>query len=158
MERIQKYINRIYRASILDRQEHFKDKGLAGQQLSYILQIVRSPGLSQDEIARSLLVNKSSVARNISNLEAKGFLFRQVNPEDNRIKQIYPTAKAEAIYPEIINYLENWNEILVQDLSCAEREEVVVILKKLASSASVEVRQEIYAAEEFEADANNLSS
>ena len=143
MERIQKYINRIYRASVLDRELHFEQKGLKGCQLSYILQIVRQPGLSQDDLSGNLFVHKSSVTRHVQKLLEDGFVYRETDPLDSRKKLIFPTEKAEQIYPEIIEYLNEWNAELLAELTDVELEHVLAILRKLTASSTKRVRNEI---------------
>lgn len=136
MERIQKYLNRVYRASVLDRAEAFKNKGLNGPQISYILQICRSPGSTHDELASAIFVNKSSVTRQVTRLEKSGFLKREVDSDDRRVKRIYPTALALEIYPEILAYLDTWNEALTSNLSLEEEEELLKWVKLLAKRST----------------------
>lgn len=136
MERIMKYINRVYRASIIDRAEAFEDEDLFGTQLSYILQVVRNPGLSQDALARCLFVNKSSVTRQIKSLEKTGYVRREVDETDRRAKKIYPTDRALAVYPEIMAYLEEWNDELTGDLSPEEQAELLYWVRYLARKAT----------------------
>jgi MarR family transcriptional regulator for hemolysin len=136
MERIMKYINRVYRASIIDRAEAFEDEDLFGTQLSYILQVVRNPGLSQDALAKSLFVNKSSVTRQLNSLEKAGYVRRETDEEDRRAKKIYPTERALAIYPEIMAYLESWNDELTGDLSPEEQTQLLYWVRYLARKAT----------------------
>lgn len=143
MERIQKYINRIYRASIIDRGSKFKDIGLSGFQVSYILYVVRKPGLTQDEMSRSIYVNKSSVARQVTRLIDLGFISREVDPKDNRRKLLYPTELAHTAYEKIMEYLEDWNHVLLDDFTEDEQDTIAKFLRRIAISASEEVSQSL---------------
>lgn len=143
MVRIMKYINRVYRASLIDRELAFADEGLAGQQLSYILQICRSPGISQDEIAKRLYVNKSSVTRQLCRMEKHGFIERKVDKDDKRAKKIYPTKKANEIYPKVIDYLNEWNENIITDIDEANYDNVVEILRSLALRSTEVVNEKV---------------
>lgn len=140
VEKIQKYFNRMYRASMLDRDLHFQDKGISGCQTSYIMQVVWRPGLSQEDLSKSLLVNKSTVARHVSQLEKSGFIMRELDPEDQRKKRLYPSEKAKAIYEEIIDYLEDWNNLLLQDFTKKEAEVITQALQKISKIASESIR------------------
>lgn len=135
MERIMKYINRVYRASVMDRENEFSNVGLSGQQLSYLLLICRNPGISQDEIAKRLYVNKSSVTRQLTQMEKNGYIDRRVSQNDKRSKRIYPSKKALDIYPSVIEYLDQWNELLCEDLDL-DHEKVVNLLSQLAKNAT----------------------
>lgn len=140
MERIQKYFNRLYRASVLDRAMAFSEHGLSGSQISYILHLCRLPGITQEELASSLFVGKSSVARQVVALEKLGFLTREIAPEDRRLKRCYPTAKAKALLPQVMAYLDMWNLDLTADLSAEEGEQLVSFLRHLAKRATDRVR------------------
>lgn len=136
MERIMKYINRIYRASLIDREEAFRERGLCGGQVSYLRLICSEEGLSQDEIARILFVNKSSVTRQLNQLEKIGFVLRKTDEEDRRANRIYPTDKARALFPKIMEYLDDWNERITIDVGDQNYDDMVQILRTLARSAS----------------------
>ena len=140
VEKIQKYFNRMYRASMLDRDLYFQDKGISGCQTSYIMQVVWRPGLSQEDLSKLLLVNKSTVARHVSQLEKAGFIIRELDPEDQRKKRLYPSEKAKGIYEEIIDYLEDWNNLLLQNFTEEEAEVIGKALKKISIIASESIR------------------
>ncbi len=142
MERIQKYLNRIYRAAVLDRTAAFAARGLPGWQVSYILQICRTPGLRQDELAARLLVNKSSVTRQVAQMQQNGLVLRETDPSDRRIKRLHPTEKAQALYPEIMSYLEEWNDALTGDLSPQDQADLLRLLNHLAKAATLRLRSQ----------------
>lgn len=153
MERIMKYINRVYRASVIDREIMFSGLGLGGQQLSYILLICRNPGISQDKIAKRLYVNKSSVTRNLIQMEKNGYIERRVCEQDKRLKRIFPSEKAIEIYPKVIDYLDKWNEAIVKGLNY-NHDDVVNLLSHLAKNATEQVnkKEEVSRFIEFEGD------
>lgn len=139
MERIMKYINRIYRTSILDRQDAFADAGLNGYQLSYILHICRHPGISQDGLAKKLYMNKSTVARQLNQLEKDGFITRQPNQQDRRLMELHPTGQACALQPEVLRVIQDWDNELTSVLSPEEREQLIGMLKRVAAQATLRV-------------------
>lgn len=145
MERLQKYFNRLYRAAILDRAAAFQKYGLSGPQISYVLHLCRQPGLTQDELAASLFVGKSSVARQVAALETLGFLTREIDDKDRRIRHCFPTAKAEALYPEVMAYLESWNDALTMGLSEDEGRRLAEHLRRLSERATARVKSNVLA-------------
>jgi len=136
MERIMKYINRVYRASLIDRDNAFSKYGLCGPHISYIRLICSNEALSQEDISKYLYVNKSTVARHVNTLEKNGFLIRQVDKEDKRIKRIYPTEKAKKLFPVIMDYLEEWNNKITNFIKKEDENEAINLLKNLAKQAS----------------------
>lgn len=125
---------------MLDRDLHFQDKGISGCQTSYIMQVVWRPGLIQEDLSKLLLVNKSTVTRHVSQLEKSGFIIRELDPEDQRKKRLYPSEKAKKIYEEIIDYLDDWNNLLLQDFTEEEAEMITQALQKISMIASESIR------------------
>lgn len=136
MERIMKYISRVYRATWINRDEAFPELGLTGIQVGYINLICKYPGTTQDELAKWLFVNKSSVTRQVCQLKEMGFITRETCPEDKRAKRLYPTEKAKEIFPQINRHFEEWNDILTGSLSPEDQEKLLELLKHLAREAT----------------------
>ena len=99
MRGIMKYINRINRSTGIVYNQRLREFGINHCQHPYIIQICRHPGISQEELARAICVNKSNVARQLAVLEADGLLTRTPDPEDRRVMQVFPTEKMEALLP-----------------------------------------------------------
>lgn len=135
MPRITKYINAIHRKAISDRCDVFEPYGIYGNQVSYLIAIYKFPGLSQDDIAENMFVNKSTVARNLKILIDNGYATSKVDENDKRINRIYPTEKLKQFYPFIDQYLDNWNRDVLSDLTNEEQEIFEELLIKIANRA-----------------------
>lgn len=62
---------------------------------AYLLRaVLKSPGISQQALAKEMQLNKSTITRFIESLEKKGLLTRQSSEGDQREKLIYPTSEA----------------------------------------------------------------
>ena len=59
--------------------------------------IRHNPGISQKDVCEALGMDKGAVARRTASLEEKGYLTREINPEDKRAQLLYPTDKSEAL-------------------------------------------------------------
>lgn len=136
MESLMKYIGRTFRLAVAYRTYAFKPLGLGGEQHPYILHVCRTPGITQDELARRIVVNKSNVARQLSSLEEKGFITRSPSPEDKRQSLVYPTGKAIEVVPRIRAILDEWNQALVQDLTEDGQEQLIQVLKSVVERAT----------------------
>ncbi len=135
-ENIMKHIDRISRAAELYRTGRLEPYGVNGRQNIYIQAICRHPGISQDELARKLLVNKSNVARKAALLEANGFITRQTSGADKRRLELYPTQKARDLLPAIDEAVGQWNDIVCEGLGDTEREQLLALLKRLSLKAA----------------------
>lgn len=138
MDSLMKYIARIYRSSVLYYNEALAEAGLNGYQRTYIVKICDNPGVSQDQLARMILVNKSSVTRQLTLLEQNGFVTRQPGSADKRKMLVYPTEKARQAYPKVKAASKVWNDQLTANLSETEREALAETLGTLMERAETE--------------------
>ncbi len=67
------------------------DCGLSGWQAPYIPEICAAPGITQDQLALRLHVNRSNVTRQLAMLEENGFVLRRRSESDRRAVEVYPT-------------------------------------------------------------------
>ena len=94
-------LNIIGRCTQMERSAVLKELGVCGGQVPYLLRLCRCPGISQEELARALYFNKSTVTRQIAALERQGLVRRELSPEDRRRQLVYPTERALEIAPKI---------------------------------------------------------
>ena len=128
-------INILSRSEGAYRTEKLNIPELKGWHHSYILAICNNPGLSQDELARHIVVNKSNVARNLSYLEELGYVKRESDKNDRRITKVFPTEKMIDIFPKVKEITLNWNQYLAENLSKDEFGQFTSILEKLTQKA-----------------------
>ena len=76
-QHLMRNINTISRCAALYRDAHLADCGLSGWQAPYIPEICAAPGITQDQLALRLHVNRSNVTRQLAMLEENGFVLRR---------------------------------------------------------------------------------
>lgn len=135
MESLMKYINAISRCIVFYRGSKLADSGLRGGQHPYIFQVCKNPGISQEQIAKNLMVHKSSVTRQLGVLEQMGFIRRESSQEDRRVMKIYPTEKACAVFPEVRKLSRKWNEAILEDFTKEEQEVLLSLVKRVMEKA-----------------------
>lgn len=135
MAKFMKNINLVSRSAEMFRDEKLKDCGIRGCQSRYVLAIVQSPGISQEELSRSLFVNKSNVARQISNLEENGFVKRVENDRDRRAVLLYPTQKLFDILPRLKAVLAEWRTLITEGFTQEEKDELARLSEKMVENA-----------------------
>jgi len=128
-------INLISRCAHAYRSDSLEGSGLGASHYFYILQICAMPGISQEQLAKNLYINKSSVTRAITTLEENGFVERRTAEEDKRIVRVYPTARAEEILPEVRQSARAWNQFLLSDLEEEERQRFLETLERVTLKA-----------------------
>lgn len=135
MHPFMRQISITYRCAMRFREAELADTGLAGCQTPYLTILYRQPGISQEEMARSLNVNKSSVTRQLALLEEKGYVRREPSSRDKRIALVYPTEKAIDVKDRLYRCYGDWNSYLTQDFSEAEKEMLSKLMVRIAARA-----------------------
>ena len=105
-----------------------------------LLRIFSSEGLSQDELAALLLLDKAVVTRTAAMLEEKGMIRREKDGRDRRMKRLYPTEQAKAEKNALEEILRTWVDFLRQDMPEEEAEAVaggVLSLSEKACRANI---------------------
>lgn len=129
-----------YRCALRFREKELADTGLSGCQTPYLTALYRRPGISQEEMARELNVNKSSVTRQLALLEEKGYVERRADPLDKRSLLIFPTGKALLLRERIYACYGAWNRYLTEDFTPGEQEELSRLMEKIATKAEAYVK------------------
>lgn len=135
MDALMKSVSRTHRCANAYRAAALPDQDLKGCQHIYIFHICRAPGISQEQLAQKICVNKSSVTRQLTSLENKGFVERRPDADDRRILRAYPTEKAKAVYPAVQACMVQWNDLLLEDFSEEERTQLLSMLSRIADKA-----------------------
>ena len=129
-----------YRCAMRFREKELADTGLAGCQTPYLTALCRRPGITQEELARELSVNKSSVTRQLCALEEKGWVRRECDPADKRSLLVYPTQKTHDMMSRIFSCYGEWNEYLTQDFTEEEKAELSRLMVRIAQRAEAYVK------------------
>lgn len=140
MPSLMRQINITARCATLYRERELEGTGLSGCHTPYLLTLYRRPGLTQEELAQDLNVNKSTVTRQLAVLEKEGYVRREPSPEDRRSMLVYPTEKAHALHPRLTEILRTWSAYLTADLTDAERETLILLMSRVSQRAEAYVK------------------
>jgi DNA-binding MarR family transcriptional regulator len=127
--------NIISRCESIYRQEKLKESGLNACHHSYILTICHNPGMTQDQLSKSICINKSGVTRHLAFLEDHGYVQRRPDENDKRAVCVYPTQKMLDILPEVRRIATEWNAYLTDGIDAHELESFYSVLDKIADRA-----------------------
>ena len=95
----------------------------------------KKAGLSQEELAKRLYLNKSTVTRALASLEANGLVRREVNPNDKRQTLVYPTEKMTELLPRVRAVAKEWNSLISDGISEDELAAFNKVLAKMEENA-----------------------
>ncbi len=133
MSKFMKMLNNISRSQAIYRSSKISADELQSSHFAYALAICREPGRSQEELAKELCVNKSTVARSLNLLEEKGFIERRAM--DKRQFAVFPTEKMQAALPEIKAVSNEWMEHLSEGIDQSELEVFNSVLRRMERKA-----------------------
>lgn len=129
-------ITAISRCAAAYRQEKLAPLGLKAVHASYLATLCRNPGITQEQLAKLVFVNKSNTARQVAVLEEAGFIRRSPSPEDKRAMLVYPTEKAFEVLPQIRQTFRDWEALVAEDLTQEERQLLTAMLFKMRTRAA----------------------
>ena len=136
MSQIIRDITEIARCGAQYRTEALAPLGLKACHASYLTEICAHPGISQDQLAARICINKSNVARQAAILEENGFVTRTPSATDKRIMELHPTQKALDLLPQIQPLLRDWEACLTADLSEEEKNQLSTLLSRMKEKAT----------------------
>ena len=135
MEHIAQIIKEIQRYGRVCRERQLAELGLTLRHSLYFREIQSTPGISQEQLAQKLMVNKSNVARQVAAMEEEGYILRQTCGKDKRILRLYLTEKAQALLPDMEDINHAWEERLVDGFTESEQQILRILLLRLRTAA-----------------------
>lgn len=135
MAKFMKMMNNISRSQAIYRHGKVATADLQTGQYAFVLAICREPGRTQEELARELCLNKSTVARSLNVLEERGYVSRTPAPCDKRCFLVYPTEKMLAVLPRVKAASAEWMDLLSEGISPEEFSVFVSVLERMQERA-----------------------
>lgn len=135
MARFMKMLNNISRSQAIYRRSRISATDLLSGHYAFALAICRAPGRSQEELAQELCLNKSTVARALTQLEEKGYITRAPLPTDKRQFSVHPTEKMLAVLPEIRQASFEWTNLLSEGIPQEELDIFNSVLDRMQTKA-----------------------
>lgn len=126
-----KYISIIHRTGSSFLSKEFSKFNIGSGQYMYLIHLYKNDGLSQEELTEILNIDKGTTAKSIKKLETEGFVMRVKDKNDKRINRVYLTPKALEIKDEFLSSINTWENTLTSNLSYAEKEQALTLLKKI---------------------------
>lgn len=124
----------IHRQSAIMLDRKLRALNLPVGQFMYILCICANEGMSQEQVAAQLRIDKGAIARTTRHLLEEGYIERQVSPADRRQYQIFPTEKSRRIHHEINDISSEWEEKLTSELTDIEADLLKSLLDKVVQA------------------------
>lgn len=125
------YIGRIHHMAF---RTVLQESNLPPAQMSAMKFIIRTPGMSQRELADALHIQRATVTVMLQKMEKAGFIDRRPDQEDQRVSRIYPTQMAIIQEAENKKAVDDYFAACFRDFQPEEFEELDHVLKKLGEN------------------------
>jgi DNA-binding MarR family transcriptional regulator len=113
-----------------------RDTDLRASQLSYLMAVCEHPGMAQEALADYLGVDRSNVTRQIAQLEALGYVQRQVDATDRRRLFVHPTDRAFDVLPHLVDTVSDCQRELTRGMSQEEKELLCELMTRMTRNAA----------------------
>ncbi len=135
MPRFMKTLNNISRSQAIYRSAFVNEEWLCSSHHAFILAVSRHPKSTQECIANELCLNKSTVARALNTLEERGYIKREINPDNKREMLVSITEKAESVLPKVRTASKEWSERLSEGIPTDEMNMFFSVISRLEQRA-----------------------
>ena len=129
------YISVLMRQLNLFFSHELSEVEITASELMYLSQLYTRDGLTQDEMATKISVDKAATTRTIHGMEKKGLIVRDSNEKDHRSKCVYLTDKAKQMEEHIREIQKKWSDYIMQDMTVSEAELFAKQLKQMSVRA-----------------------
>lgn len=109
----------------------FKQVDLTKGQYLYLVRICENPGIIQEKLAEMIKVDRTTAARAIKKLEASGFIEKNDDPDNHKIKKLFPTEKGKNVYPFIKRENDYSNKVALSGFSESEVDTIFQLLQRV---------------------------
>jgi len=122
--RLARIYQKVDRASAV----HLRGWGLSVAQFDVLARVGSRPGMTQQELAESLLVTKGNVCQLLDRMEADGLIERR---RQGRAKRLHLTPRGQALFAEVVPAQERMVERLFGVLDPNAQRELLALLRDL---------------------------
>jgi DNA-binding MarR family transcriptional regulator len=116
----------------------FKQFDLSKGQYLYLVRIYEHPGIIQERLAEMIKVDRTTAARAIQKLEKNGFIRKQSDNVNKKIRRLFVSPKGKEIAPMIQKENQYSNQVAVQGLSELENKQLAELLKKVSYNVNAD--------------------
>ncbi|MCU6711940.1 MarR family transcriptional regulator [Paenibacillus sp. J5C_2022] len=95
------YISAIYRHMQVLISAELAPYRIGSGQYTFLIAIANQQPITQKELSKKLLIDKTTTAKAITKLEAEGYVRREADPADNRYHLLFLTERGHEVVPKV---------------------------------------------------------
>lgn len=113
-----------------------QEYGLSSAQWRLLVYLIKGDITAQARLAELLEIEPISVSRLVDRMEEGGWVERRPDPNDRRVRQVFPTKKARAVFDEVKSMATEIFEQAFAGMSATEREALLSGLRTICDNLS----------------------
>ena len=129
------YISVLYRQFLIYINNNTKDLQISASEYIFLMEMYKNDNMSQEQLSKNLIIDKSATARAIKSLEEKEYIIRKKDDNDKRTNRIKLTKKGIEIKDRLSNLLEEWNNEITSDIDKNLLNTVIDTINKMSIKA-----------------------
>lgn len=127
-------VNDVHRLLAKNFDARAKSIGLTRSQWRVLMHLLHSDGRTQTELADLVQIEKAPLGRMLDKLESSGWIRRQLDQKDRRIRRVYATEQLEPYVPALRETTRQVLDDAISGLSQDEAGFLLACLKKVKTS------------------------
>ncbi|GEK90169.1 DNA-binding transcriptional regulator, MarR family [Alkalibacterium putridalgicola] len=112
----------------------FKELALTRGQYLYLVRIDENPGIIPDRLADLVKVDRTTASRAINKLVKQDFIEKNPDPDNRKIKRLFPTDKGKEAADYIRRENRHSNGVALEGLTQEEKKNLSVLLEKVKNN------------------------
>ena len=129
------YISVLYRQFQIYINNNTKDLQISASEYIFLMEMYKNDNMSQEQLSKNLIIDKSATARAIKSLEEKEYIIRKKDDNDKITNRIKLTKKGIEIKDRLSNLLEEWNNEITSDIDKNLLNTVIDTINKMSIKA-----------------------
>ncbi len=121
-------------------QVHLRDAlapvGIGPGQVVFLVQLFAEDGVTQDQLAKQLHMDKGTTARALRALEDAGYVRRKQDRDNRRCNRVHLTPRAHDCGLRLRNALDSWLGRVTAGFDDEERQTALSLLQRMAANAT----------------------
>lgn len=130
-----KWLSVIHRNLCAFMDSAFPDSDIGHGPRRFLVEIATNPGHTQEEISERLLMDKTTTARAVKQLEELGYITRRRDDLDRRRYRLKPTAKGKELLPRVLEARKMAQETLSKGFNEDDLDKAREIFKQMTDNA-----------------------
>ncbi|KIL52780.1 MarR family winged helix-turn-helix transcriptional regulator [Jeotgalibacillus campisalis] len=138
---VARMVSTVHRYGYMHLSKLFEPYGLGRGQVKFLMVLYEENEQTQENMARTLKIDKTTTARAVKKLEDEGYVIRGPHETDRRSHIVKLTPKAKELEPVIRSILDDWTTTLTADFTEEEKELALMLLKRMADNAVKKIQE-----------------